>query len=55
MSRAAGQSGFTMMEVMVAMAVLAVGVMGLAATQLQSLKVSRGAAHGQVTSRSLDP
>ena len=43
MSRAAGQSGFTMMEVMVAMAVLAVGVMGLAATQLQSLKVSRGA------------
>ena len=47
MNRAIGRrrnaQGFTMMEVLVSMLILAVGILGLAATQLQSLKASRGA------------
>ena len=41
--RAAVQTGFTMMEVLISMMILAVGILGLAATQLHALKASRAA------------
>lgn len=37
------QEGFTMIEVLVALLILAVGIMGLSAMQLTSLKVNQGA------------
>ncbi len=41
--RLSSQSGFTLIEVLVAILILAVGLMGLSAMQLTSLKVNQGA------------